>query len=68
MTDIIVEVRKGTVTGLYCDVDDARFVVVDWDLLDRGAARGQLGIEENHAKLTSLPAATRTEYRQAIVA
>ena len=35
MTDIVVEIRKGMVTGLYCDIADARFVVVDWDLLER---------------------------------
>lgn len=54
MTDIIVEVRKGMVTGLYCDIDDARFVVVDWDVQD--ARQGhEFGVEQDHATLRTLP-------------
>jgi len=68
MKDIVVEVRKGVVTGLYCDIADARFVVVDWDLIERADSEGSIGVEQNHAKLTSLPADTRTEFRQAISA
>ena len=68
MTDIIIEVRKGTVTGLYCDVEDARFVVVDWDLLERAESRGRVGVEQDHAKLSSVPIETKMEFRQAISA
>jgi hypothetical protein len=68
MKDIVVEVRKGIVTGLYCDIADARFVVVDWDLIERADSHGRIGVEQDHAKLTALPADTRTEFRQAISA
>ena len=68
MKDIVVEVRKGMVTGLYCDINDARFVVVDWDLLERADSGGQAGSEQDHAKLGSLPATTEIEYRRAISA
>lgn len=66
MSDIIVEVRKGMVTGLYCDINDARFVVIDWDLLERDESGGNVGLEEPHASLTSLPPSTRAEYRRTI--
>jgi len=65
MTDIIVEVRKGMVTGLYCDIEDARFVVVDWDLLEREGS-GAAAAEEAHASLASLPANTEREFQQAL--
>jgi len=66
MTDIVVEVRKGMVTGLYCDIEDARFVVVDWDLIERDDPGTQVGIEQDHAKLRLLDPDTRSEYQQAI--
>jgi len=66
MTDIVVEVSKGMVTGLYCDLKDARFVVVDWDLIERADSQGQAGIEHDHSKLTRLPANTRKQFHQAI--
>jgi hypothetical protein len=66
MTDIVVEVRKGMVTGLYCDVEDARFVIVDWDLSERSEAEGHVGIEHDHSNLTSLPTTTRVEFERAL--
>ena len=66
MTDIVVEVRKGMVTGLYCDIEDARFVVVDWDLLERDDSGAQVAVEQDHASLRSLLPTTRIEYQQAI--
>lgn len=67
MKDIVVEVRKGMVVGLYCDIDDARFVVVDWDLLERPDGE-QAGIEQDHSNLGLLPQDARDEYRRAISA
>lgn len=66
MTDIVVEVTKGMVTGLYCDIEDARFVVVDWDLLECADSAGQVAIEHEHDPLRSLDPNTRSEYQQAI--
>jgi hypothetical protein len=66
MTDIVVEVRKGMVTGLYCDIEDARFVVVDWDLLERLDSGTQVAVEQDHASLRSLDPNTRSEYQQVI--
>lgn len=66
MTDIVVEVTKGTVTGLYCDIEDARFVVVDWDLLECADSGGQVAIEQEHDSLRSLDPNTRSEYQQVI--
>ena len=68
MKDIVVEVRKGIVRGLYCDIADARFVVIDWDLLERSDSHGRIGVEQDHATLTALPTETRTEFHQAISA
>ena len=66
MTDIVVEVSKGMVTGLYCDIEDVRFVVVDWDLRERSESGGELGLQQDHDKLASLPADTGLQYRKAI--
>jgi hypothetical protein len=68
MKDIVIEVTKGMVTGLYCDIEDARFVVVDWDLVERDKSANSIGIEQHHERLRSLPRNTRTKYRQAISA
>lgn len=67
MKDIVVEVRKGMVTGLYCDIEDARFVVVDWDLRERSGPGDEIGLEQDHERLASLPANTGIQYRQAII-
>lgn len=66
MTDIVVEVSKGMVTGLYCDIEDARFVVVDWDLRERSDTGTELGLQKDHDRLASLPANTGIQYRHAI--
>ena len=64
--DIVVEINKGTVTGLYCDAENARFVVVDWDLSQRPDSRDEIAIEHDHSKLSMLPLNTRKLFRQAI--
>ena len=66
MKDIVVEVSKGMITGLYCDIEDARFVVVDWDLRERSA--DSVGAQQDHEKLKSLPRETRIEFHRAIAA
>lgn len=67
MTDIVVEVRKGTITGLYCDAKDIRFVVVDWDLLERNSPDA-VGLQQDHEPLGSLPRDTRIEFNRVIAA
>lgn len=66
MRDIVVEVNKGMVVGLYSDVEDARFVVVDWDLRERLDTGDQIGIEQDHSKLSLLSQNARAEYLRAI--
>lgn len=68
MKDIVVEVTKGTVTGLYCDIENARFVIVDWDLVERDESQESIAVEHHHEGLASLPGQTRRKYRQAISA
>jgi len=66
MKDIVIEVIKGMVTGLYCDIEDARFVIVDWDLVECDESGNSVGTEQHHEKLRSLSPNTRTKYRHAI--
>jgi hypothetical protein len=68
MTDIVVEIRKGLVSGIYSDVKDARFVVVDWDLVERFEAddEGRVATEFGHEALSALPPASAWEYNRAI--
>ena len=58
MTDIVVEINKGMVTGLYCDLRDAQFVVVDWDLTER---EGAITSKCEHESLSSLPPRTKAQ-------
>lgn len=64
MTDIVIEVEGGMITGIYSDVKDARFVVIDWDLREREP--NEIATEQIHQKLRFLPRETRTEYRRAL--
>ncbi len=63
MTEIVVEIRRGTITGLYCDAKDTRFVVVDWDLLERS---GAIGTQQDCEPLRALPRDTRIEFDRVI--
>jgi hypothetical protein len=65
MKDIVVEVQDGVVVGLYCDIVDARFVIVDWDTIKSGDVNDGVGVER-HEKLKSIPALVRKHYRRAI--
>jgi hypothetical protein len=66
MKDIVVEITKGMISGLYCDIEDARFVVVDWDLVERNESGSSVGVQHHHDGIASLPPQTKTEYRRAI--
>lgn len=66
MRDIVVEVNKGMVVGIYSDIQDVRFVVVDWDLLERAEARGQFGAVHERSTLSSLSARAKDEYHAAL--
>jgi len=65
--DIVIEVQGGVVVGLYCDLPDARFVVVDWDSIECGDSDLGVGIE-SHEPLKSISAQTRKHYRRSILA
>lgn len=66
MTDIVVEVTKGMVTGIYCDIRNARFVVVDWDLVERDGPPDRIAIKHQHVNLNVLPLRTKNQYKRAI--
>jgi hypothetical protein len=66
MKDIVVEVNKGMVVGIYSDIEDARFIVVDWDLLERADARGQFGTVHERSTLSSLSPRAKDEYHTAL--
>jgi hypothetical protein len=68
MKDIVVEVRRGLVTGLYCDIAGVRFVVVDFDLSERVDLPARIGAEQDHEKLRALPLDTGIAFREAISA
>ncbi len=67
MTDIVIEVRRGMIAGLFCDTADVRFVVVDWDLLERADSEG-IAIEQDHEPLGLMPGDTKTEFNRAFAA
>lgn len=64
MKEIVVEIRKGMVSGNYSDLKDARFVVVDWDLAERfdEGEDGQVAAEFIHEKLSALAPDSASEY------
>ena len=61
MKDVVIEIRRGMVTGVFCDASDTRFVVVDWDLSERDSSIATI---ENQESLASLPVATRVEFER----
>lgn len=63
MTDIVVEIRKGMVSGIYSDLQDARFVVVDWDLVERLDEGDQIASKCDHEGLSSMPVDSAAEYQ-----
>jgi hypothetical protein len=65
MKDIVIEVESGAVVGLYCDLTNVRFVVVDLDSIESGDVECGSGIEP-HEKLESIPSSIRKYYRRAI--
>ena len=64
MKDVVIEVNKGTVTGIYSDAN-LRFVVVDWDLLERVEHGDALGIEVDKLALNAMSQDTLNQYKQA---
>lgn len=45
MTDVVVEVRGGTVVKVYSERPETRVTVVDWDDLGAGDNRGVIDIQ-----------------------
>jgi hypothetical protein len=64
MKDVVIEIRKGMVSGIFSDQADARFVVVDWDLEER--VDGPVAGVEECAPLAALPVMTKFEYERAV--
>ena len=58
MTDVVVEVRGGTVVEVYSKCPDTRVMVVDWDDLEAGDNRGLLG-HQRCISLDRMPTETR---------
>ncbi len=65
MNDVVIEVNKGMVTGIYSDAN-VRFVVVDWDLRERVEPGVTLGLEVEGSNFNEMPRKTLTQYRKAI--
>jgi len=64
MKDVVIEVNKGTVTGIYSDAN-LRFVVVDWDLRERVEPEGTLGFEVERSTFREMSQETLIQYRHA---
>lgn len=64
MREIVIEVRGGTVTEVYCDIANARTIIVDWDLIAQGDGQGQAGYLHEHSKLADLHLKAAEELRR----
>ena len=64
MKDVVIEVNKGTVTGIYSDAN-LRFVVVDWDLRERVEQGEALSVEVDKLALNAMSQDTLNQYKQA---
>ena len=64
MKDVVIEVNKGTVTGIYSDAN-LRFVVVDWDLRERVERGEALGVEVGKSAFNGMSQDTLSQYKQA---
>jgi len=63
--DVVIEVKRGFVVGVYTNAQDAHVVVVDWDSAERPDGTGE-DMQFPHAGLEALPDETRAQYRRAI--
>ena len=59
--DVVVEVRGGTVVGVYTNLGNVRIVLVDWDDIQQGDRGG----EYPACCLADMPEHTKQEYRYA---
>ena len=64
MNDVVIEVNKGTVTGIYSDAS-LRFVVVDWDLRERTEPGETLGLKVDGSSLNEMSQETLSQYKRA---
>jgi len=65
MNDVVIEVNRGMVTGIYSDAN-VRFVVVDWDLRERMEPDVTFGLEVEGSNLNEMRQKTLNQYRRAI--
>jgi hypothetical protein len=63
--DVVIEVNKGMVTGIYSDAN-LRFVVVDWDLRERVELGETLGLEVDPSSLKQMSREMLAQYNSAI--
>jgi len=63
--DVVIEVNKGMVTGIYSDAN-LRFVVVDWDLRERVELGETLGLEVDPSSPKQMSREMLAQYNSAI--
>ena len=67
MADVVIEVRGGVVTEVYCDHPDLRAIVIDWDKVGGRQCPEHAGFEwPRLVELAELPEDTLREYQFAI--
>jgi len=66
MKNVVIEIRKGMVAGIYSEAENVRFVVVDLDCLDYGGGSGSAASVVESNALEAMPTVLYSEYGQAI--
>jgi hypothetical protein len=66
MKDVVIQVQKGMVAGIYSEAENIRFVVVDLDCLEYGGISGTAASLVESNTLESMPTTLAWEYGQVI--
>jgi len=66
MADIVVEIKRGMLIGLYSDTPEVRAVLVDWDDIERRDDQATIGEPLTIESIASMSDKTNLAYRSAL--
>ena len=66
MLDIVIEIKRGMLIGLYTDIPDAQAVLVDWDDIERREDQAAIGEPLTIESIASMADKTNLAYRSAV--
>ena len=66
MNDIVVEIRGGTIVGVYCNNREQRFILLDWDDLNELPETERVGGVIHRNSFSDMHQGTRSVYDRTV--